>query len=113
MKLQKFPYKASSDAKATAKRVMAIEEGKAGAKAASRLSLGAKSIKKIRQGLGLTQKAFAQILQVELSAVESWEQGRRVPDRPVTALILMVNEHPETQLWLRALNTGDQQVRAA
>ena len=113
MKLKKFPYKAGAEAKATAARVEAIEAGKSAAKVAGRLSLGAKAIKKIRLGLGLTQKAFAQVLQVELSAVESWEQGRRIPDRPVTALILMVSEHPETKDWLLALSSGAQQVQAA
>ena len=113
MKLKKFPYKAGAESKATAARVLAIEAGKAGAKAASRLSLGAKSIKKIRLDLGLTQRAFAQMIQVELSAVESWEQGRRVPDRPVTALILMVSKHPETHGWLRALTAGARRVQAA
>ena len=103
MKLKKFPYKAGAESKATAARVLAIEAGKAGTKPTARVSLGAKSVRQIRLDLGLTQKAFAQMLQVELSAVESWEQGRRVPDRPVTALILMVAKHPETRDWLRAL----------
>ena len=113
MKLKKSPYKAGAAARTTAVRVLAIEDGKAGAKVAGRISLGAKAIKKIRLGLGLTQKAFAQLLQVELSAVESWEQGRRVPDRPVTALILMVAKHPQTQGWLQALTAGSRQVETA
>jgi DNA-binding transcriptional regulator YiaG len=111
MKLKKFPYKAGTASKATAAGVAAIEAGKV--KAAGRLSLGAKAIKKIRLDMGLTQRAFAQILQVELSAVESWEQGRRVPDRPVTALILMVAKHPETRGWLKALTGRARQVQSA
>jgi DNA-binding transcriptional regulator YiaG len=60
-----------------------------------RLVYGAKSIKALRQHLGLTQKGFASLLMVVPGAVESWEQGRRVPDTGRMAIIHMLLKHPK------------------
>ena len=44
--------------------------------------------KLIREELQLTQKAFAEIFQLSLSALRDWEQGRFVPDLTVRATLL-------------------------
>jgi putative transcriptional regulator len=49
----------------------------------------------IREKLKLTQRAFAMRYHIPLATLRDWEQGRRVPDAPVRALIAAIREEPE------------------
>lgn len=60
-----------------------------------RLIYGAKTIKALRTKLGYSQKAFAQLLQLEAPTVASWEQGWRVPDRKSMAMLIILEKHPK------------------
>lgn len=43
-------------------------------------------IKTIRKSTGLTQKIFSRLIDVNLSTLKNWEQGRREPTGPAKAL---------------------------
>ena len=59
-------------------------------------------IRKIRQGLDVSQHVFADILNVSRGAVRSWEQGARQPDGAAMRLINIADKHPEILLgWAR------------
>ena len=60
-----------------------------------RMVYGAKTIKALRAKLGFTQKAFAQLLQLETATVASWEQGWRVPDNKSMAMLIIMEKHPK------------------
>ncbi|MED5526348.1 MAG: helix-turn-helix domain-containing protein [Pseudomonadota bacterium] len=47
----------------------------------------AERIKAIRAKTGLTQKAFAELIEVNMGTLRHWEQGRRVPTGPAKALL--------------------------
>lgn len=55
---------------------------------------------KIRAKLKISQVAFAGLMGVSLRTVQEWEQGRRKPSGPATALLRIAEQHPEifTQL---------------
>ena len=55
-------------------------------------------IRQIRQRLELSQQAFADILNVSVSTVRSWEQGVRTPDGASIRLLDIAERHPETLL---------------
>lgn len=52
-------------------------------------------IKAIRGALGQTQVQFAQMIGVSVSTLRNWEQGRRVPEGPARALLLVASRNPE------------------
>lgn len=54
----------------------------------------AERIRDLRRSLALTQREFAQLLNVSLSTVRSWEQGQRVPVGPTTRLLDLVMAAP-------------------
>jgi putative transcriptional regulator len=64
----------------------------------------AQSIKVLRAKAGLTQEKFAALIQVDLSTLRNWEQGRREPTGPAKALILAITNYPKHVL--RALEVG-------
>lgn len=49
----------------------------------------------VRQGLGLTQAAFAAKFGFSLASVRDWEQRRRRPDRSARLLLKLVEREPE------------------
>jgi putative transcriptional regulator len=53
-------------------------------------------IQKIRRGLDVSQRVFAEMLNVSLATVRSWEQGARTPDGAATRLLSIAERHPET-----------------
>ena len=57
--------------------------------------LSGAEIKVIRARLGLTQKTFAELLNVSKKSVERWEQGTDGVSGPVTTLLKLFKEHPE------------------
>jgi putative transcriptional regulator len=52
-------------------------------------------IKQIRAKLKLSQSKFALLMQVELSTLQNWEQGRRAPTGPAKALLKAIRKDPE------------------
>ena len=52
-------------------------------------------VRAARKRLGVSQRAFAELLNVSLSAVRSWEQGWRMPDGGSLRLLHLAERHPE------------------
>ena len=55
-------------------------------------------VKKIREHLHLSQSAFAALMGVSIKTLQEWEQGRRKPSVPASALLRVANRHPEALL---------------
>jgi putative transcriptional regulator len=55
----------------------------------------------IRRRLKLSQHAFAGLMGVSVRTVQEWEQGRRVPSGPATALLRIAEQAPEVFLGLQ------------
>ncbi|MBV9119718.1 MAG: helix-turn-helix domain-containing protein [Chloroflexi bacterium] len=53
------------------------------------------NVRKIREGLGLSQEAFARRYHLSLRTVQDWEQKRRAPDGPARALLQVIEREPE------------------
>lgn len=52
-------------------------------------------VKAIRKATGRTQESFAQMIGASVSAVRSWEQGKRHPVGPARVLLSMFNTDPK------------------
>jgi len=48
-----------------------------------------------RQSVNLTQKEFAQLLDVSVDSVQDWEQGRRSPRGAAKTLLRVARNHPK------------------
>ena len=48
-----------------------------------------------RQSVSLTQKEFAQLLNVSIDSIQDWEQDRRSPRGAAKTLLRIAQEHPE------------------
>src|SRR5690606_25194952 len=59
---------------------------------------GSEEIRRIRRKLDVSQRVFADALNVSLGTVRSWEQGVRQPDGAAMRLISIADEHPEILL---------------
>ncbi|NJD33153.1 MAG: helix-turn-helix domain-containing protein [Gammaproteobacteria bacterium] len=51
-------------------------------------------VRAIRQRTGLSQAKFAELLDIELSTLRNWEQGRRQPTGPARALLRAIRNNP-------------------
>ncbi len=49
----------------------------------------------IREGLGLSQQAFASAYRIPLATLKGWEQGRRQPDATASAYLSVTARLPE------------------
>ena len=58
----------------------------------------AERIRQIRQRLDLSQQAFAEMLNVSVATVRSWEQGVRTLDGASIRLLDIAERHPEALL---------------
>jgi len=72
----------------------------------------------IRGGLGLSQETFAGFLGVSVGTVRGWEQGRREPQGPARALLLVAAAQPRAvqaayKATLRLRASGDKSSRAS
>jgi putative transcriptional regulator len=54
----------------------------------------AEDVKGIRQQLGKSQSEFASMIGVSVSTLQNWEQGRRRPDGPARALLMVAAHSP-------------------
>ncbi|MGB8715677.1 MAG: NadS family protein [Rhodanobacteraceae bacterium] len=55
-------------------------------------------IREIRDATGLTQKEFANVINVSLDTLRNWEQGRRDPTGPAKALFRAIRNDPKNVL---------------
>ena len=60
-------------------------------------------VRAIREGLGLSQNAFATTYRIPLATLKGWEQGRRQPDATASAYLSVIAQMPgEAREALRA-----------
>ena len=52
-------------------------------------------VRAIRGRLGLTQKEFAIRFGFSVNTLRHWEQGRRVPEGPTRAYLVVIGREPE------------------
>ena len=52
-------------------------------------------VRKIRQGMGLSQAEFATKFGFSPATLRNWEQGRAVPDTPTRVLLAVIAKHPD------------------
>ena len=55
-------------------------------------------VKKLREGMKLSQARFAAMLGISVGTLRNWEQGRRRPEGPARALLRVAAVHPEAVL---------------
>lgn len=76
-----------------------VKEGAAilrGASAPSRVfEFHPADVKKIRGSLHQSQVEFALMIGVSVATLRNWEQGRRVPEGPARALLMVAASDPE------------------
>ena len=51
-------------------------------------------VRAIREGLGLSQQAFASTYRIPLATLKGWEQGRRQPDATASAYLSVIAHLP-------------------
>ncbi len=51
-------------------------------------------VRAIREGLGLSQQAFASTYHIPLATLKGWEQGRRQPDATASAYLSVIARLP-------------------
>lgn len=51
--------------------------------------------REIREKLGLSQSAFANLMGVSMRTLQDWEQGRRTPRGPARSLLRIAEQHPK------------------
>jgi putative transcriptional regulator len=56
------------------------------------------SVTQIREGTGLSQARFAQLLGVSIRTLQEWEQGRRAPSGAARTLLLIAARNPKALL---------------
>lgn len=60
-------------------------------------------VKSIRMKIGMTQEEFAGRFGFSINTLRHWEQGRRVPEGPTRAYLLVIDRNPKAvQKALRA-----------
>ena len=74
----------------------AISKGKAAP--SRRFVVTAPDAKAVREQIGLSQSEFAQLLQVSVRTLQNWEQHRRNPTGPASALLKVVQAAPDVAL---------------
>ncbi len=56
------------------------------------------SVANIRQGTGLSQRKFAELLGVSVRTLQEWEQGRRAPSGAARTLLRIAAKNPHAIL---------------
>lgn len=78
--------------------IAAMEEAAAHAEGrgeAARLhTIDVPDVRAIREGLGLSQQAFARAYRIPLATLKGWEQGRRQPDATASAYLSVIAHLP-------------------
>lgn len=68
------------------------------------------NIRKIRINLGLTQKDFAEVLNVSRSAVTRWENGSRVPTPEILVKISRLTQQKANDLLTSSVSEAEESV---
>jgi putative transcriptional regulator len=53
------------------------------------------NVKKLRDRLGMTQEAFAAAYRIPVGTLRDWEQGRKRPDAPARAYLIVIARDPK------------------
>ena len=53
------------------------------------------NVRKLRFRLGMTQEAFAAAYRIPIGTLRDWEQGRKRPDAPARAYLMVIARDPE------------------
>jgi putative transcriptional regulator len=78
----------------TPAEVKAIRSNKNKTKRPSAAFIAAK-VRSIRDRIGMSQSEFAMMLRVPKPTLQNWEQGRRIPEGPALALLLLADKVPD------------------
>jgi putative transcriptional regulator len=65
------------------------------AKPARTFVFAPEDVRQIREKLHKSQSEFAQMIGVSISTLQNWEQGRRQPEGPARALLVVASKAPE------------------
>lgn len=65
------------------------------AKASRTFVFKPEDVRRIREKLHKSQSEFAQLIGVSLSTLQNWEQGRRQPQGPARALLVVAAKAPQ------------------
>jgi putative transcriptional regulator len=52
-------------------------------------------VRAIRKKLGMTQEAFAQEFGLSVNTLRHWEHGKRMPEGPTRAYLLVIDRNPK------------------
>lgn len=66
------------------------------AAASRRFIFKPRDVRAIREKLHKSQSEFAQMIGVSVSTLQNWEQGRREPEGPARALLVVASKAPQT-----------------
>lgn len=67
-----------------------------------RFILTAPDAKQVREQIGLSQSEFARVMRVSVKTLQNWEQHRRTPTGPASALLTIMSTAP--QLAIQSLH---------
>ncbi|RRD55650.1 helix-turn-helix domain-containing protein [Comamonadaceae bacterium OH2545_COT-014] len=62
--------------------------------ASRRFKVDALDVKHVRERTGLSQSEFAGLMRVSVKTLQNWEQRRRAPTGPASALLTIVARNP-------------------
>jgi putative transcriptional regulator len=88
----------------------AVEIARGHLKPARAYTLTEPDARAIRRSLGLTQVEFAALLNVPVTTIQGYEQGRRAPDAPARTLLRVALAAPEL---LRKIHADRKVVKAS
>lgn len=60
-----------------------------------KLDLRPDDVREIRYKLGQSQSEFASMIGVSVPTLQSWEEGKRLPDGPALALLRVAAKNPK------------------
>ena len=75
------------------REVKAILRGKK--EPARKFTFEVPNVRQVREDFGLTQENFAALIGVSVRTLQNWEQGRRRPEGPARALLIVAEKFPE------------------
>ena len=52
------------------------------------------NVKRLRESLSMTQEAFAAAYRIPVGTLRDWEQGRKRPDAPARAYLMVIARNP-------------------
>jgi putative transcriptional regulator len=78
------------------------------AKASRTFGFSPEDVRKIREKLHKSQSEFAQMIGVSVATLQNWEQGRRQPEGPARALLVVASKAPT--VVAKALSTASRRT---